>query len=129
MKALTIWQPYAAAIKQGLKTYETRSWPTKYRGPIVIHASKKNLSAHGHSLAKKYNLTILSSQFGVPLLICELKDCIPIDEKFLRQQTKTEIEFGDWQVGRYAWELKVIKILKNQPVIRGQQGLWNITTV
>jgi hypothetical protein len=38
-----------------------------------------------------------------------------------------ELDFGDWQIGRYAWKLKIIKILNNQPIVRGQQGLWNIT--
>ena len=41
MKALTIWQPWASLITSGIKKYETRSWPTKYRGPIAIHAAKQ----------------------------------------------------------------------------------------
>lgn len=45
MKALTIWQPWASLIACGVKQYETRSWPTKYRGPIAIHAATKNISA------------------------------------------------------------------------------------
>ena len=40
MKALTIYQPYAALIAAGGKRYETRSWKTSYRGPIAIHAGK-----------------------------------------------------------------------------------------
>lgn len=42
MKALTIWQPWASLIARGVKQYETRSWPTKYRGPIAIHAAVKD---------------------------------------------------------------------------------------
>ena len=41
MKALTIWQPWASLLACGAKQYETRSWATKYRGPIAIHAGKK----------------------------------------------------------------------------------------
>lgn len=37
MKALTICQPYAAAIAKGLKPVENR-WATAYRGPLLIHA-------------------------------------------------------------------------------------------
>lgn len=127
MKAITIWQPYTEAIKQGLKTYETRSWATKYRGPIVIHASKKIMSKHEATLAHKYHFEIPKHQFGVPVLICDLEDCILIDEMLLKQQPMNELDFGDWQIGRYAWKLKIIKILNNQPIVRGQQGLWNIT--
>lgn len=42
MKALTIWQPWASLIACGAKQYETRSWATKYRGPIAIHAAAKD---------------------------------------------------------------------------------------
>ena len=42
MKAITIWQPWASLIACGAKKYETRSWPTKYRGPIAIHAAAKD---------------------------------------------------------------------------------------
>lgn len=41
MKAVTIWQPWASLIACGAKKYETRGWPTKYRGPIAIHAALK----------------------------------------------------------------------------------------
>lgn len=35
---LTLHQPWATLIALGAKTVETRGWPTKYRGPIAIHA-------------------------------------------------------------------------------------------
>ncbi len=38
MKALTILQPWASLIACGAKKIETRSWATKYRGPLAIHA-------------------------------------------------------------------------------------------
>lgn len=41
MKAITLQQPWASLIARGIKKYETRSWPTKYRGPIAIHAGKQ----------------------------------------------------------------------------------------
>lgn len=40
VKALTIRQPWASLIAAGVKTIETRSWWTRYRGPIAIHAGK-----------------------------------------------------------------------------------------
>lgn len=40
MKAITIRQPWASLIALGEKKIETRSWQTKYRGPILIHAGK-----------------------------------------------------------------------------------------
>lgn len=38
MKALTLHQPWASLVALGVKTIETRSWGTSYRGPLAIHA-------------------------------------------------------------------------------------------
>jgi hypothetical protein len=40
MKALSLTQPMAKAIFYG-KDIENRTWPTKFRGRVIIHASKK----------------------------------------------------------------------------------------
>ncbi len=40
MKALSILQPWAALIVAGVKDIENRSWPTKQRGEILVHAGK-----------------------------------------------------------------------------------------
>ncbi len=40
MKALSLTQPWAELVVLGEKQYETRSWSTKVRGRIAIHASK-----------------------------------------------------------------------------------------
>jgi hypothetical protein len=42
VKALSLWQPWASLIAIGAKRIETRSWSTNYRGPIVIHAAKRD---------------------------------------------------------------------------------------
>lgn len=38
MKALSIRQPYAWLIVNGFKDIENRTWPTKFRGRVLIHA-------------------------------------------------------------------------------------------
>lgn len=40
MKALSIRQPWAWAIIHAGKDIENRTWFTKYRGPVLIHAAK-----------------------------------------------------------------------------------------
>lgn len=39
MKAITLHQPWASLVALGQKSIETRSWATKHRGPIAIHAA------------------------------------------------------------------------------------------
>lgn len=41
MRALTLWQPWATLVALGVKTIETRSWGTSYRGPLLIHAARR----------------------------------------------------------------------------------------
>jgi hypothetical protein len=41
MKAISIQQPWAWFIIKGIKPVENRTWPSKYRGPLLIHAGKK----------------------------------------------------------------------------------------
>lgn len=40
MKALTLTQPWASLVACGAKRIETRSFQTRYRGPLAIHAAK-----------------------------------------------------------------------------------------
>ena len=43
-KVLTLHQPWASLVALGVKTIETRSWSTQYRGPLAIHAAVKRPS-------------------------------------------------------------------------------------
>lgn len=43
MRALTLHQPWATAVALGVKTVETRSWATSYRGPLAIHAGTSDV--------------------------------------------------------------------------------------
>lgn len=40
MKALSLKQPWAWLMVNGIKDIENRKWRTNYRGPLLIHASK-----------------------------------------------------------------------------------------
>jgi len=42
MKALSIKQPWATLIAHGIKDIDNRTWYTKHRGMIYIHASSKS---------------------------------------------------------------------------------------
>lgn len=39
-----------------------------------------------------------------------------------------EMALGDWTPGRYAWEIKITRILDRPYKIKGRQGLWNFDT-
>ncbi len=77
MKAITIKQPFATLIAEGLKEYEFRTWKTKYRGEILIHAGK---GIDQKAMAKFAHLN-LEYPLGCIIAKAEITDCIKIDDK------------------------------------------------
>ena len=55
MKIITLRQPWATLVAEGIKKYEFRSWKTNYRGKILIHAGK-SLEKDQVKKFEKYNL-------------------------------------------------------------------------
>ena len=47
MKIISIGQPRASLIVSGQKDVQNRTWPTRYRGAVIVHASLRpdNISA------------------------------------------------------------------------------------
>ena len=64
MKVISLLQPWASLVVAGHKKIETRSWNTKYRGPLLIHASAKkfipNPVIYGCDLINEFSKTELS---------------------------------------------------------------------
>ena len=61
MKVLTIKQPWATLIAKGYKEYEFRTWNTKYRGELLIHAGK-GVDKEAVERFKRYNLEYPKSE-------------------------------------------------------------------
>ncbi len=137
MKALTIWQPWASLIAAGEKKYETRSWETKYRGPIAIHSAKILFDTNSYFDRELYpfayalDLSNIHSfdtlPYGCIVATAELLNCFQVTPALIKKLglTKKEIYFGDWTPGRYAWELTNVKMFENPIKVNGKQRLWN----
>jgi len=127
MKVLSLTEPYATLIMEKTKKIETRSWKTKYRGELYIHAS----STHNLITDKKLlNLVKRKSlNYGNIIHKCELFDCILIDNNFMDKIKKDKQEYicGIYEVGRYAWILKNIEILDKPIFVKGKLGIWEYT--
>lgn len=124
MKALSIKEPFATLIKDGVKIYETRSWKTKYRGEIYIHASLSLSKSKNVENANKYLKSSIKP--GYILCRCELIDCIPMTDEFIKyinSETK-ESEYGMYSKGRYAWKIKLLEVLDEPIKIKGKLGIW-----
>lgn len=123
MKVLSIKEPFASLIATGQKKIETRSWKTKYRGEIYIHAS---ITPGKQDERRKNLMKLIDPKPGYIICKCNLKDCIYMDEDFLRdiKANKNEYLYGHYEVGRYAWILENVEII--EPIFaKGKLGLWN----
>lgn len=66
MKCISLHQPWASLVVYGKKRVETRSWPTTYRGPLLIHASSKWDGAI-QSLCLEAPFRDALANYGVPI--------------------------------------------------------------
>ena len=121
VKVITLHQPWATLIARKQKFFETRSWPTQYRGPLLIHAAKKKPS---RALLAKFGLTLEDCPLGKSVALANLEACLKMDAALIRAQPPEEIAAGDWQSGRFAWQLTHIRPYPNIS-LKGQQGLWD----
>jgi hypothetical protein len=152
MKALTLTQPYATLVAIGAKRIETRSWSTRYRGPLAIHAGKglgpvggeRGLVALYHDDVFAQALKGYALPRGVIVATCILMDVVetvdiepsaqpPFDNGLYVSNgyvwclDDRERAFGDYSSGRYAWLLADVCPLDPPIPATGRQGLWEWT--
>lgn len=125
MKAITIKQPFASLIANGIKEYEFRTWKTKYRGKLLIHAGK----SVDKKAMEKFACYNLDYPLGCIIGICDLSDCIKIDDNarkmLLKKNNLVYNHVGtDTTWNGYGFKLENVKEIK--PIyVAGKLGLWN----
>lgn len=75
MKVLSLQQPYATAVMQGLTHLECRGTPLRYRGPLLIHAA--TIRATTRRCRAYPGLTPDTLPYGAILGVVEAVGCIP----------------------------------------------------
>lgn len=138
VRAISLWQPWASAIARGAKRIETRSWSTRYRGPLLIHAARTTV---GLALARQ---TIMGSFLyqaftptehasvrdaidalprGAIVAVCRLVHCIPTEDV---REPPLEMAFGDYTPGRFAWLLDNVVPVQDPLPWRGSRSLFDV---
>lgn len=149
MKAITLRQPWASLFVAGAKLIETRSWPTKHRGPLAVHASIKMNADEialcwsqpfASALARLGFYSTADLPIGAVLGKVDLVDCLrmvagrlvdvgdsdefPIDDLRL---SSNERAFGHYATGRFAWVTSPARFILDKPIpARGMLGLWEL---
>lgn len=85
--ALSIRQPYPHHILFDGKDVENRDWPTRFRGPVLIHAGK------GVDPEDREDVRRLNTPLGGLVGVVEIVDCV------------TDMD-SPWFFGRYGFVLR-----------------------
>lgn len=123
MKVLTLKQPWATLVAEGIKEYEFRSWKTNYRGKILIHAGS-GIDKNDMERFRKLNLNFPSKKIMAEV---ELVDCLELNDELNEKIiNENNIAYGSKKRSGYAWKLKNVRKINVEKEIKGQLGLWNI---
>lgn len=136
VKCISLWQPYASLIFGQIrpnlfKRWETRSWPTDYRGPLLIHAAQKHFSEREAKRLfiklgiEEYFHNWWHMPYGAILGKVDLVNVVPT---YAISATIPIEQFalGDFTYGRFAWELRNPVLFETPIPFRGRQRLFNV---
>lgn len=143
MRAISLWEPWASLIRVGAKTWETRSWGTPYRGPLLICAAKKKdeqakelfytpvfqkpfIGTHPGLLDGYLPFECLN--FGCAVAIVELVDC-KRTEDIRDEEISGQLDFGNFAQNRFGWKLKLINGSFVPFSVKGSQGFFEVEKV
>ena len=137
IKAITVWQPWATLIAEGVKEYETRSWEPMADGVqigdvIGIHAAKRavvEMELH-HSIIhiNRTSRRIEELPLGAMVAVVRLAHVVRTDDYHKIGAAgigPRELSVGDWSDDRFAWRLEVIRRLHRPVPIEGKQRFWD----
>ena len=123
MKVLTIKQPFASLISEGYKIYEFRSWKTKYRGELLIHAG---LGVDKEAM-KRFEYLNLDYPKGKIIAKCNLTDCLLVDDKLKKELKELDpiVYKGAINYTEEEYGFKLENIKKISPIeAKGKLSFW-----
>jgi len=132
-RCLSLTQPWATLVALGFKRFETRSWQTRYRGPLAIHAAKgfprvcREICA-GQQFRSALIAGGIATTGNLPLgkviAVVMLNDCVSTNH-FKPAQHTAEFAFGDYSRDRFAWQIDdVARITPFEA--KGSLGIWTL---
>ena len=116
LHCLSVRQPWARLLVHGFKDVENRTWKTHYRGPLLIHASKKTdlMMCEYYSRANpEYGIPATGDlPLGAIVGAVDLVDCTQ------------RITSGWHELGCWGWYVENPRVLSTPIPYRGQLGLY-----
>jgi hypothetical protein len=145
IRVISLYQPYATLVVLGEKKFETRSWDTNCRGPLLIHATvgfpkwarEACYQEPFKSVLGQYGYNALNLPKGQIIGQVELVNTVRSDlwiagrmegegeDADIEAEWMNEFQFGDYTGGRFAWELtNPVRFAEPIPA-KGSQGFWS----
>lgn len=125
MKVITIKQPWATLIAEGYKEYEFRTWKTKYRGEILIHAGK----GIDKKAMERFKHLDLKYPIGQIIAKANITDCVYVDTDFSKRMFNKDPLIYKGLINKDNWDgygFKLENVQKIKPIeINGKLSLWD----
>lgn len=131
MLALSVLQPGATLLMLGARRIETRSWHTRHRGPLAIHAARRR-PPHFTDLCERALARAALAAAGIEapahlprgavLGTIDLLDCVRVEE--LGPVAEAERALTTFAAGRWAWLLANPTPWPTPLPARGRLGLF-----
>jgi len=137
MKALSVKNPWAYLECIGIKDIENRTWPTSFRGRVLIHVSKKGANFWDSNVCfivdnelRKLNTPEYTNSFGSIIGSVEIVDCVQnhpsiwAEKGTVKVFSKAKNKIIEKPI--YNWVLKN-PILFEKPIlnVKGTLSFWN----
>jgi hypothetical protein len=132
-RALSLIEPWATLIALGAKRIETRSWPTRFRGPFLVHASRA-LPRQNIALCQREPIRGILAAAGYPTHAALPRGAIVgaarlVDCRLITPETEApplERDVDHFSPGRFAWYLTEPRRLAAPVPARGMLGFWRV---
>ena len=133
MMAISLWEPWATAMALEMKRNETRSWTTRYRGDLLICASKRPLDVTANEtldfILRHTGIRPIIPNPGHALCVVRVVRCDTITATYRKDHFMTFMEgrLGDYTPGRFAWVTTDTRRLQKPIPVTGRQGLFQVS--
>lgn len=122
MKVITLKQPWATLVAEGIKKYEFRSWRYNYRGEILIHAG----AGVDDEAMRKVESLCLDFPQKKNLAKVTIEDCLELNDELNKKICESNpMVYGNKIRTGFAWKLNNVKKININKIINGKQGIWN----
>jgi activating signal cointegrator 1 len=143
LKAISLWQPWASLMAEGLKLNETRPRRWSYSGDLVICSAQKRIEAIELSFDLCRYLWAHRDRFpgysgNVPEILENLPygKCLAVVSMYACMKTEEVVEtviltryeeiMGDYSPGRFVYFTKNCRKLAEPIPFKGKQGVMNL---